>query len=74
MMTDYELQKYRQEIGDYLRAERKKRGISKYKICKDADFPNLRPIDNIESGRGYTVDTLLRYLNATKISLLLRDN
>lgn len=74
MMTDYEIQKYRQEIGDYLRAERKKRGISKYKICKDADFPNLRPIDNIESGRGYTVDTLLRYLNATKISLLLRDN
>lgn len=73
MMTDYELQKSRQEIGDYLRAERKKRGISKYKICKDADFPNLRPIDNIESGRGYTVDTLLRYLNATKISLHFRD-
>lgn len=73
MMTDYELQKYRQEIGDYLRAERKKRGISKYKICKDADFPNLRPIDNIESGRGYTVDTLLRYLNTIKISLHFRD-
>lgn len=54
----------RQQIGAYLKRTRHALGISQSHIMRSAGWHSLHPVKRIEDGEGYTIDNLLRYLDA----------
>ena len=51
----------RQKLGEFLKEERQKSGISKYKVAETTGLQRSQ-IDSIEEGsRAYTIDTLFAY-------------
>lgn len=54
----------RRQIGAYLKRTRLAQGISQSHIMRSAGWYSLHPVKRIEDGEGYTIDNLLRYLDA----------
>lgn len=54
----------RRQIGAYLKRMRHAQGISQSHIMRSAGWHSLHPVKRIENGEGYTIDNLLRYLDA----------
>lgn len=54
----------RQKLGDFLRSERERKGISKYRVIQNSGM-SMDQVNAIEKGsKAYTIDALLAYVTA----------
>lgn len=61
----------KEKLGENIRVLRKAQGISTYKLEKAGLHPTIP--NSIELGqKGYTIDTLLAYLDANNLELIVQ--
>jgi transcriptional regulator with XRE-family HTH domain len=54
----------RQKLGDFLRSERERKGLTKYRIMQNSGM-TIDQVNAIEAGsKSYTIDALLAYVTA----------
>lgn len=63
--------KMKKEIGEQIKALRKKIGVSTYALQNKGIHPSL-PTTIEEGKKGYSIDSLVKYLNAIDEGMFLR--
>ena len=58
------------ELGREIKAIREERGVSTYELQQKGIHPTM--CNNIEQGKGYTIDSMEKYLRAIGDDLVLR--
>lgn len=72
MFDTVEIKEVKNEIGLLVKAMRKQRGISQIQLAKSLDVSRTT-IQNLELGRNFTVDTILKVLKEMDLLVLLKN-
>ena len=57
----------KQQIGNYIRDRRVQLKLAKRQVCIRAGISNRAILDNIEAGRGYSMDTFIKVCEVLEI-------
>ena len=72
MFDTVEIKDVKNEIGLLVKAMRKQRGISQIQLAKSLDVSRTT-IQNLELGRNFTVDTILKVLKEMDLLVQLKS-
>ena len=72
MFNTVEIKDVKTEIGLLVKALRKQRGVSQTQLAQSLDVSRTT-IQNLESGKNYTIDTILKVLKEMDLLISLKN-